>query len=397
MTGRYDSEPETPPESPDGDQMSQAELIADQPAFEAFLRRLREEPVLAVDTEAATFHRYTERIYLIQVSTRTATAIIDPLAVADLAGLGPLLSGPGVEVVFHDAGYDLRLLGRQYGFRIGRLFDTRAAAELAGEPGLSLAALLAQYFHIGLDKRLQRADWSVRPLTAEMLEYAAGDTSHLIALRDILAARLEAAGRMEWAEEEFERLATMPVDGDDRREPAWLRLKGARTLDPRRLAVVREVHAWRADLAARLDRAEFRILGNEALLLLARGVPDTLDALAQVPGVGRGTVARHGEALLGAIRRALATPPEDLPRLERPPRRPREPEVETRIGRLKEARARCATDLALAPGVVCPNSVLEAVARACPRDLEALAALPELRRWQVAAVGPVLLEALRTP
>src|SRR6185312_12019364 len=110
---------------------------------------------------------------------------------------------PAVEVVFHDADYDLRLLDKEYGLHAETLFDTRVAAQLLNEPGIGLAALLEKYLGVRLDKRFQRADWSARPLSDEMLAYAASDTHHLPPLRDILKAQLEARGRLPWAQEEF--------------------------------------------------------------------------------------------------------------------------------------------------------------------------------------------------
>jgi ribonuclease D len=361
------------------------------------MRALRRESVLAVDTEAASFHRHLNRIYLIQVSTRTETAIVDPLAVSQLGELGALLADPAIEVVFHDADYDLRLFDREYGFRVRSLFDTRIAAELLNEPGLSLAALLHRYLGVQVDKRLQRADWSKRPLSAEMLAYAGGDTQHLVALRDLLAERLEAAGRTGWAKEEFALLEGVRWTPEADREPAFLRIKGAKALTPRRLAILREVHGWRASVAARLDRAEFRILGNDALLAIASAAPDTIEALAAIKGVGRETLQRRGKAILAAVRRGLRTPDKALPHLERPPRRTREPEVEARVSRLKAARTRIASRLGLAPGVVCPNSLLEMIAREHPRDLPTLAGIDGMRRWQVEAFGEELLESLKTP
>ncbi len=112
--------------------------------------------------------------------------MVDPLAVTSLAPLAAALADPEVEIVFHDADYDLRLLDLEYGFGINNLFDTRIAAQLLNEPGVGLAALLEKYLGVKLDKRYQRADWSARPLSPEMLEYAAADTHHLPTLRDLL-------------------------------------------------------------------------------------------------------------------------------------------------------------------------------------------------------------------
>lgn len=370
-------------------------LIASAQDLSALLNDLRQAPVLAIDTEAASFHRHIDRIYLIQVSTRELTAIIDPVAIKDLSGLGALLADPDIEVVFHDADYDLRLFDLQYGFRATRLFDTRVAAELLNEPGLSLAALLERHLDVRVDKRFQRADWSARPISPEMLAYAANDTRHLVALRDVLKARLEETGRLAWAEEEFEQMALVRWAPDEDREPGWLRLKGAKALPPRQLAILREVHGWRVEVAAKMDRAEFRILGNEALFEIARVAPTTVEALGAIKGLGRETLERRGRDILAAVRRAQRLKAEELPQIERAPRRQREPEIEARLARLKAARTAITERLGLPPGVVCPNSVLEAIARTAPTSLDELGALPGLRRWQVESFGADLLAVLR--
>jgi ribonuclease D len=373
------------------------QLVASPSGLADVLASLRGEPVLAMDTEAASFHRYHDRIYLVQISTRSRTAVIDPLAAGDLTGVGAMLADASIEFVFHDADYDLRLFAHQFGFRAARIFDTRVAAELLNEPGLSLAALLERYLGVQVDKRFQRADWSARPLTADMIAYAASDTSHLIALRDLMAEKLVAAGRMDWAVEEFAAMTEVRWAPDDDREPGWLRIKGARALPPRKMAALRELYGWREALASKMDRAEFRILGNEVLLALAMNPPETQEALAAVKGVGRETSERRGKAILAALRHAEKIPDRDLPRLERPPRRPREPEVEARIARLKEARTAITTRLGLEPGVVCPNSVIDGIARRVPASLEDLAQVPGMRKWQVLTFGEEVLAALKSP
>ena len=165
---------------------------------------------------------------------------------------------PAIETLFHDADYDLRLLDREYGFRAESLFDTRIAAQLLNEPGVGLAALLEKYLGVRLDKRFQRADWSARPLSPEMLEYAASDTRHLPELRDILADKLEERGRMEWAREEFELVTLVRASDPDGAEAGWLRVKGAKALRGRELAIQRELWEWRESVARRADRATLR-------------------------------------------------------------------------------------------------------------------------------------------
>jgi ribonuclease D len=372
------------------------QLVQTQLDLNRLLAGLGREPLLAVDTEAASFHRYRDRVYLLQLSSRDVTAVVDPLAV-DLAPFGAMLADPAVEVVFHDADYDLRLLDREFGFRATQLFDTRVAAQLLNEPGVGLAALLEKYLGVKLDKRFQRADWSARPLSAGMLEYAAADTRNLLELRDILRNRLIELGRLAWAEEEFLLLEGVRWAGADESEPAYLRMKGAKALRGRALAVLREVFAWRDSVAKKADKAAFRIINNEPMLAIAQNPPTDLAGLRAIPGVGHDLVERRGSDLLAAVQRALAIPERDLPRIDRPPRRPADPAFDARVERLKAARNREATRLDLAPGVLCPNGTLESLARAQPANREDLTRVPGLRRWQALEIGEALLAAVPEP
>ncbi len=375
--------------------MADVRLVDRPETFLALLDEVRGAPLVALDTEAASFHRFHDRIYLVQLSTRTLTAVIDPLGVGDLTPIGDLLADPAIEVIFHDADYDLRLFDKQFAFRATHLFDTRIAAQFLNEPGIGLGALLAKYFDVTADKRFQRADWSARPLSPPMLDYAAGDTVHLCELRDILLEQLDAMGRTEWVAEEFENLERIRwTGGGEGPETAFLRLKGAKALQRRELAILRELYNWREETSARLDRASFRVLGNEVLFALAQQPVHTLEELGRVKGVGQDGAQRRGNEILAAIAKGEAIPDRDLPRVERPARRLPDPAFEARVEALKHRRNRLAEELQLAPGVLCPNGTLEAIARAEPANLAALATLPELRRWQVKVLGPSLLEAV---
>jgi len=372
-----------------------AHLYVKTPAeLASLVKRLGRETELAVDTEAASFHRFIDRIYLIQVSTRHDNAIIDPLTVGDATSFSALLADPAIEVVFHDADYDLRILDRDYGVRARRLFDTRIAAHLLGEPAVGLAALLEKYLGVHLDKKYQRADWSRRPLPREMLEYAALDTHHLLPLRDHLRAELVAKGRLPWAEEEFLRLESVrwtptPGNGD-----AALRMKGARTLSRRGLAVLQRLWHWRDSVAAELDRASFRVVSTEALLALADKAPQSLEALHAIGGVSERLLETRAAAMLAAIEQGLAVPERDLPRFPRGERRANDPAFDQRVERLKVARNAAAVRLGLDPGVLCPKGTLEALARAHPKTAAGLGDVPEMRKWQVEALGEDFLKAL---
>jgi ribonuclease D len=382
-----------------GSPAAPAPLIERQDDLERLVERLAKEPLVAVDTEAASFHRHRDRVYLLQLSSRTETAIVDPLAVESLAPFGAMLADPAVEIVFHDADYDLRLLELEYGFRARNLFDTRIAAQLLNEPGIGLAALLEKHLGVRLDKKYQRADWSARPLSAEMLAYAASDTRHLAELRDILLTELERRGRLAWAREEFALLEGTRWNGGDEDEPAYLRMKGAKLLKGRSLAALRELFAWRDELASRLDRAAFRIMNNEPMLAVAKELPRDQAALKAIRGIGPDLIERRGREILAAVERAMALPESALPKVERPPRRAPDLELEARIDRLKAARNALALEprFDLAPGVLCPNGTLEAIARANPQTLEDLARVGGIRKWQVNAIGKELLAASTAP
>jgi ribonuclease D len=384
----------TPPGGPAAAAAPTALVYIDTPAdADHFLDQLTGITRLALDTEGASFHRFVDRIYLLQLTAPARSAIIDPLAAGPLHALGTLLEDRAVEVVFHDADYDLRLLHQDYGWRVTNIFDTRIAAQLLGHRAFGLAALLERYFDVRLDKKHQRADWSMRPLTPGMLDYAAQDTRYLLELRDRLAEELRAKGRWSWAQEEFTRLEgtqwaeESPADG-------FLRLKGARDLTRRELALLRELVQWRDTVAAALDRATFRVVGNEALLEIARQAPSTREVLAAIRGMPRGIVEHHGQEVLRAVQRGIEIPDSALPRFPRAPRWDRDPDFDERVTRLKVARDAAAARLDLDPGLLCSRERLEAIARRKPRTAAELGEVQGLRQWQIAELGPAFVHAL---
>lgn len=363
-------------------------------AADRFLSSVEQSATVAVDTEGASFHRFVDRIYLLQMSTRDLTAVLDPLAIGTPAPLGRILESDRIEKVFHDADYDLRLLHQDYGWNTRRLFDTRVAAQLLGIRAFGLAALLERSFGLRLDKKHQRADWSMRPLPRDMLDYASQDTMYLLELRDRLANELESAGRWSWAEEEFERLEGTRWEQPEGEDTGYMRIKGARDLDRRELAIFRELVRFRDGIARELDRATFRVAGNEALFAVAKERPQTLEALAAIKGVPRGIAERRGAEMLAAVRRGMELPEDQLPRFPRAPRWDRDADFDSRVNALRVAREEAAQRLGLDPGFLCAREKLETIARKKPKTLEELAEVPDLRRWQIEVLGPAFLKAL---
>lgn len=370
-------------------------FLDDEVRAAAFLDLISSSELLAIDTEGASFHRFVDRIYLMQLSTSQRHAIVDPLRVSApaLAGLGEMLESPRVEVVFHDADYDLRLLRQDYGWRVVKIFDTRVAAQLLGIRSFGLATLLERFFGVKLDKRFQRADWSLRPLSSGMLEYASQDTMHLLPLREQLRADLVKLDRLHWAQEEFDRLEGTRWEVEEG-DSAFLRVKGARDLTRRELALLRELVTWRDSVAKSLDRSAFRVVGNDVLLDMAQRPPASAGELGARKGLGGRIASQEGKAIMDAIERGRSIPEAELPRFPRARRWDRDADFEDRVSRLRSVRDERAHELDLDPGVLCGRERLEAIARRNPRTLDELAEVPDVRRWQIDVLGSSLIRAL---
>lgn len=369
-------------------------IIKSERDLESALDAIAGHPLLAVDTEAAGYHRYRDRVCLIQLSSRTETWVVDALAV-DIAALAPVLRDERTEIVLHDADYDLRLLARDHDLRVARLFDTKIAAQLLGESTIGLASLVERFLGVQLDKTHQRADWARRPLTQQQLEYAADDTRHLPALRDRLADELNRADRMDWAREEFGLRVSAPPDTAEPQVEAFWKLRNTRDLRGKQLAVLRAVHSWRDEKARARDVAPFRVISNDAVVGIARACPRTKKALAGVDGMTARLVDRHAAQLLDVVRQAVRSDPSTWPVRQRGPRRPPpDPTFEQRVERLKGARDEAAAELGLERGFLMPRSQLEVIARLRPKSIAALKELPDVRNWQVEVLGVQILRAM---
>ncbi len=363
--------------------------IEKQQPLEEAVQRMAAQPVIAVDTEADSLHSYFDKVCLVQVSADGDDFVVDPLSGISLAPFGEVLANPAIMKILHGADYDLRIMNRDFGFTIANLIDTSVAAQLLGYEAFGLGALLERHFGVKVNKAHQRADWAMRPLTAEMLEYAALDTHYLVALAEKLREELVALGRWEWALEEFSRLEAIRFRENGDPEP-WRKMKNLGNLDRRSLAIVRDLHAWRDGLARKADRPPFKIIGNEQIIEIARARPATTPELSKVKGMSRYHLERHGRALLAIVKRGVAIPEEELP--EKNEARPwiRDRELESRIDRMKKVRDRMARELKIDPAMLAPRHVLIAIATA-----GALDDVAAMRNWQKRLIGDQLLAALK--
>ncbi len=344
----------------------------------------------ALDTEADSLHSYFHKVCLIQVSVDDRHFVIDPLSLEadNLTPLWQTVADPSVTVVMHGADYDLRVLDRDYGARVTGLEDTQIMAQLLGEPKTGLGALLELEFGLGLDKRHQRADWGQRPLSPELVAYAAADTASLIRLAGRLRSRLEEVGRWPWAEEEFRKLERVRFEAPAPDPLAFERIKGARALRGAARDRLYDLHQWRDREAQRRDLPPFKVLGNRPMLELAVDPPEDLDALAKVSGLGGRFVRRWGRDVL----RRLQSPRQAPPRHAKPREQQPSATVRHRMKRLTEVRDSVAAELGLQPGLVCPRATVEEVAAAGAS--RASLERSGLTGWRLEVLGDRFVEAL---
>lgn len=370
-------------------------FIDTQAEFDAAMARVAAQPVVAVDTEADSLHSYFDKVCLIQISIPGEDLIIDPLRKLDLTKFGEVLANRDVTKILHGADYDLRILNRDFGFTIGNLVDTMICSQLLGYEAIGLAALLERHFGFKVDKTHQRADWAMRPLPADMLDYAATDTRHLIELAAKLRDELAALGRWEWAVEEFGRLEQIRYNEKDADEEPFRRLKGLGPLDRRGLAIARSLYDYRDKIARDLDRPPFKVFGNDLLLEVARVKPQSMHDFGGIKGVSGYHRGKFGRDIVRMVQEAMALAEDALP--ERGESKPwmRDKELEGRIDRMKKARDRIARELKIDPSVIAPRHILTAVAQADPGTPADLDRVPVMRNWQKAVVGQALIDALR--
>jgi ribonuclease D len=364
----------------------------------ALAAKLDGVPAVAIDTEADSLHHYPGKLCLVQIADGGGWGhLVDPLAVRDLSALAPLLADPRTVKVLHAADNDLAYLKRLYGVTVASLFDTAVAARFLGATALGLEGLLTQYLGVTAVKSRQKDDWSRRPLSPAQEAYALDDVLHLIPLREKLLDALRVIGREQWVEEECAALAALPVSEKPADPDAYMKLKGARELDARGLAVLRELYGAREALALRLDRPPFMIVGNESLVALAARRPADAEAILAVPGCTPPVVRRAGAAILEAVARGLAVPETELP-VYRPVPRPHLPAaVRRRAEALRVWRARASKEVGLEPGVLFPQRLIDRLAAAPPADLAALRQTEGVHEWRVTLLGPAVLAALASP
>jgi ribonuclease D len=296
---------------------SAAVLVTQEKELLEVSERLQVSRAFALDTEFIQDRTYWPKLCLVQVATSDFVAAIDPLSV-DLMPIWRLVTDPAVLVVLHAAIQDLQIVYDQVGELPRNVFDTQIAASFAGYgDSVSYSGLLSRELGVRLSKRETMTDWSRRPLTDSQIRYALDDVRHLPEVHARLAQRLESSGRLSWVEEEHGHYSDARTFGRDPTR-AWERLSKRRSLDPRALAVLREICAWREETAATENVPRGRVLADELAVEISRRAPRTREQLLAIRHLPERVVARKAEEIMNAVARGLAVPPAERPEAPNP-------------------------------------------------------------------------------
>lgn len=288
-------------------------MIATEAGLQSLVRQARETGLVALDTEFVWERTYYPQLGIVQVGFSEDDVYLVDAAALDLSPLGVVLEDPSIVKILHDAQQDLLLLRRATGAYPRNVFDTQLAAGFVGlSATASLADLVQALFGVTLPKTATRTDWLRRPLSDEQLDYAEDDVRYLPEARLRLLDLAGQRGRTEWIAEELAHYDDPARYDEKDPRTQYERISGTGRLDPRQMAVLRELAAWRETEARRQDRPRNHIVPDNVLAQIARFVPRTSGAFRQVRGeFDRG---RYERRLLEAIEGALALPPDERPR-----------------------------------------------------------------------------------
>ncbi len=291
-------------------------LITDTQALSSLCARLAKSKFVTVDTEFIREKTYWPRLCLIQVAGEDEAAGIDPRAEGiDLEPFFALMRDASVLKVFHAARQDLEIMLKIMGELPTPIFDTQVAAMVCGfGESVGYETLATKLAGAHIDKSTRFTDWSKRPLTERQVVYALSDVIPLRKVYRKLAAVLARTGRDAWLAKEMTALTDPATYQPDPRE-MFRRLK-SRTKNPRFLAVLRELAAWRENEAQRRDLPRQRVIRDEALLKVAASAPTTFDALADTRQLPKSmTEGPVGEAIIAAVETGLTLPMGECPDL----------------------------------------------------------------------------------
>ena len=343
---------------------------------------------VAVDTESNSLHAYREQVCLIQISSTRADYLIDPLELKDLSLLAPIFSDSKIEKVFHAAEYDLVCLRRDFSFSFENLFDTMHAARVLGYPAVGLDRLLGDKFKIQMDKRHQKANWGMRPLTKEQIHYARLDTHYLFKLRDVLEQELRDKERLTFAKEDFARACHFDVMKQKVNGESWERFAARKDLSLRELTIVAQLCKWREVEAERLNRPLYKVVMDDTLVALAKNLAQHRVDLSAA-GMSEKQIHLWGDGVLSAIRFGMETP-----LVERKQAEVMNDAFLRRLEKLKVWRKKLGLETGVESDVILPKVYVSALAEKPPQNEDELSMIMKDTPSRVEKYGAQILKLL---
>jgi ribonuclease D len=217
-----------------------------------------------------------------------------------------------------------------------------------------------------MDKRHQKADWAVRPLTPAQLDYARLDTHFLFDLRDVLESELKEKERLQIALEDFARASKVEIQKEKLNGASWRRFSTRKDITPRELTVLSELCVSRDRIAERMNRPVFKVIADALLLDIARNLPEKDVDLAGL-GLSPKQIRLWGSEILEAVKRGTVAPVVEREQARRPNER-----TLKRLERLKNWRKKVAQELGVESDIVLPKVYLNSLAEDPPKSLPEL-------------------------
>lgn len=288
--------------------------VDDAASLRAVCKHLASVERFGLDTEFVGERTYVPQLELIQVATPVEVALIDCRAVPALEPFYELLWNPAIEKIVHAGQQDLELFNSLTGRVPTPVIDTQVASAMVGYGAQAgYAQLVERVLGVAVEKSETLTDWSHRPLTPAQIAYAVDDVRHLLPVYEQLRARLIELKRWEWLLEECrlveQSTRSVPADPAD----AFLRVRGRGSLRAKGLAVLRELAAWREELARQRNKPRSSIVRDEALVEIARKAPTTVASLRGLRAVHSRELERHAETVVQRVARALEVPKDQWP------------------------------------------------------------------------------------
>jgi ribonuclease D len=281
-------------------------------ALRLFSEQISGADWIALDTEFLREKTYYPKLCLLQIATTGVVACIDPIALYDLSPILDVIFDTRITKVMHAARQDLEILYNIQGSVPVPVFDTQIAALLLGYPDqIGYGNLVKETLGVSLEKKHTRADWSLRPLSKDQVQYAADDVVYLVSVYQQLLEKLKGLQRLEWLNGDFERLTSTDLYLNDP-EKAWLKVKGGKRLKGTSLSVLQTFAAWREKTAQQKNIPKGWLMRDDVLIDLARLQPDSISALGKIRGIGEGLVKRNGDYLLGLVEDGKKKQPQPL-------------------------------------------------------------------------------------